>query len=102
MDPKPILPEGSHPQCYRRTKDMEREIRPHSRTARPVKYYLADFGMSQRCSPEVLEPLAVPLHGGDRTAPELRADSLTPRNPFPTDVYYMGDLIRRDFIQVRV
>ena len=102
MDPKPILPDGFHPQRPWRTKDNERDIRPHSRTARPVKYYLADFGISRRYSPEVLEPLAVPLHGGDRTAPELRVDSLTPRNPLPTDVYYMGDLIRRDFIQVRV
>jgi hypothetical protein len=46
-------------------------------------------------------PLDEPLQGGDKSAPEHQ-DGKTPCNPFPTDVYYLGNLVRQDYIQVCV
>ncbi|TFK92749.1 hypothetical protein K466DRAFT_581658 [Polyporus arcularius HHB13444] len=100
MDPKPILPGLFHPQQPWSTLDAKREIRPYTRTARPVKYYFVDFGLSRRYSPEDPDPLEVPIMGGDKTVPEFQNDPETPRNPFHTDVYCMGNLIRRDFCEV--
>ncbi|OBZ70643.1 hypothetical protein A0H81_09385 [Grifola frondosa] len=69
-----------------------------SRAAAPTKYLYIDFGLSRRYSPEENNPLAVPILGGDRTVPEFQDDELTPRNPFHTDIYYIGNLIREDFL----
>lgn len=45
------------------------------------------------------EPLALPRVCGDPTVPEFQAGPLTPHNPFQTDVYCLGSLIRRDFLE---
>ncbi|RPD53218.1 hypothetical protein L227DRAFT_405511 [Lentinus tigrinus ALCF2SS1-6] len=100
MDPKPILPDLFHPQHPWYTLDAKKEVRPYTRTARPVKYYFVDFGLSRRYSAEEINPLEVPIMGGDKTVPEFQNDRETPRNPFQTDIYYMGNLIRRDFLEV--
>jgi hypothetical protein len=39
--------------------------------------------------------------GGDKTAPEHQNGD-TPCNPFPTDVYYLGNLVRGYYMKVRV
>jgi len=36
------------------------------------------------------------LRGGDRTAPEHRRGGRC--NPFPTDIYYLGNLVREQFL----
>ena len=102
MDPAPILPDMFHPQRPWRTRDSKREIRPYTRTARPVKYYFTDFGLSSQYNADISNPLEIPILGGDKTVPEFQKDRTTPRNPFHTDVYYMGNLVRRDFLQVCV
>jgi hypothetical protein len=71
----------------------------HTRTWRPPRYLLIDFGLSRQYDPAKGPPLEKPLRGGDKSAPEHR-DMETPCDPFPTDVYYLGNLVREDFIQV--
>ncbi|KAJ7625462.1 hypothetical protein B0H17DRAFT_1164387 [Mycena rosella] len=46
-------------------------------------------------------PLEPPIHGGDKTVPEhqMPADPCDPCDPFSTDVYYLGNMIRREFIE---
>lgn len=100
MDAKPILPDMFHPQRPWRTRDYKKYVRPYTRTARPVRYYFTDFGLSTRYEADVKNPLEVPIHGGDKTVPEFQTDPTIPQNPFPTDVYYMGNLVRVNFIQV--
>ncbi|KAI0744016.1 hypothetical protein C8Q80DRAFT_1184545 [Daedaleopsis nitida] len=99
MDSRPILPKQFHPQSPRMSLDFRHFVSPRSRTRYPVKYYFTDFGHSRRYGPENKNPLEVPLLGGDKTVPEFRNDKSTPRNPFHTDVYYMGNLVRRYFLQ---
>jgi hypothetical protein len=57
---------------------------------------LIDFGLSQRYSSR--DELDEPLRGGDKTAPEHQLGRLC--NPFHTDIYYLGNLIRERFLNV--
>ncbi|KAI0779507.1 hypothetical protein C8Q74DRAFT_1367393 [Fomes fomentarius] len=100
MDSTPILPDMFHPQRPWDQRHVMKDIRPYTRTARPVKYYFTDFGLSRRYSSDENNPLEVPILGGDRTVPEFQNDHYTPRNPFHTDVYYMGNLIRTEFMEM--
>ncbi|RDX54901.1 hypothetical protein OH76DRAFT_1429087 [Lentinus brumalis] len=100
MDSTPILPSSFHPQSIRMSRDFKRWVSPRSRTAHPVKYYITDFGLSRRYSPDETNPLEVPIFGGDKSVPEFQKDRQTPRNPFHTDIYYMGNFIRQDFLKV--
>ncbi|RPD78676.1 hypothetical protein L226DRAFT_610542 [Lentinus tigrinus ALCF2SS1-7] len=100
MDSTPILPTSFHPQSIRMSRDFKHWVSPRSRTAHPVKYYITDFGLSRRYSAEETNPLEVPIMGGDKSVPEFQKDRRTPRNPFHTDIYYMGNLIRQDFLKV--
>ncbi|KAI0363013.1 hypothetical protein BV20DRAFT_1058350 [Pilatotrama ljubarskyi] len=58
---------------------------------------LTDFSLSRQYSENETTPLEVPSIGADHSVPEFRKDEQTPRNPFPTDVYYLGNMIREDF-----
>ena len=100
MDSRPILPNGFHPQVPRMSRDFTHFVSPRSRTRYPVKYYFTDYGHSRRYGAEDTHPLERPLIGGDKTVPEFQKDKTTPRNPFHTDVYYMGNLVRTQFMEV--
>jgi len=89
-----MYPDGWHP-CetdYMRDNVCVR-ARHFSRTERPPKYYFIDFGISRRYDPEDKAPLEPPIRGGDKTVPEFMEDIDIPRNPFQTDIYYVGNLI---------
>lgn len=100
MDPKPVLPDLFHFAADYRTRDYRGYVHPYSRTARPVKYYWTDFGLARRYNPDDVNPLEVPIFGGDKSVPEFKRDPHAPRDPFRTDVYYVGNLIKEDFLQV--
>jgi len=82
----------------KKSKDFRRKAKGYSRTRRPTRYHLIDFGHSRFYDPANGPPLDQPLRGGDKSAPEHR-DGKTPCNPFPTDVYYLGNLVRKDYMQ---
>ncbi|KAI0073864.1 hypothetical protein K474DRAFT_1686011 [Panus rudis PR-1116 ss-1] len=100
QDPRPTFPKMYHPRVTRMTYDFRRLVTYHTRTARPTKYFFIDFGLSRRYNPKDGPPLEPPIRGGDKTVPEFK-DSVAPVNPFPTDIYYLGNLIREDFLQVK-
>ncbi|KAI0744029.1 hypothetical protein C8Q80DRAFT_1107223 [Daedaleopsis nitida] len=99
MDPHPMYPELYHFIMIDERRDYRGTAAHYSRTRRPCKYYWTDFGLSRRYDPAETNPLEYPILGGDRTVPEFLEDEHIPRNPFHTDVYYLGNLIREDFIQ---
>jgi len=98
LDPINMYPESFHPVDRKRSKDFRRKVKGYSRTRRPTRYLLIDFGLSRRYDPAAGPPLDQPLQGGDKSAPEHQ-DGKTPCNPFPTDVYYLGNLVRLDYIK---
>lgn len=101
LDPTNMYPESFHPVALGRSKDFRHNAKGYSRTQRPTRYLLIDFGLSRHYDSANGPPLDKPLHGGDRTAPEHQ-DGMTPCNPFPTDVYYLGNLVRQHYVQVCV
>ena len=101
LDPSGMYPNSFHPVNPRKSKDFRREVKGYSRTRRPTRYLLIDFGLSRFYDPANGPPLDKPVRGGDKSAPEHQ-DRVTRCNPFPTDVYYLGNLVREDYIQVRI
>ncbi|KAK0209765.1 hypothetical protein IW262DRAFT_1244136, partial [Armillaria fumosa] len=62
-------------------------------------YYLIDFGHAHRYDPADGIPSELILQGADRTAPEhLKPVALFECNPFPTDIYYLGNMLREYFL----
>ena len=100
LDPSNMYPESFHPVEIDRSKDFRRKAKWYSRTRRPTKYLLIDFGLSRQYDLTNGPPLDKPYRGGDKSAPEHQ-DMTRPCNPFPTDVYYLGNLIREAFMQVQ-
>jgi hypothetical protein len=98
FDPSAMYPEGYHPVQLNRSLNFQGKAKRYSRTERPPRYYLIDFGLSRRYSSR--DVLDQPLRGGDRSAPEHK--SREPCNPFRTDVYYLGNLVRVHFMMVRL
>ena len=94
-----MYPESFHPIDIWRRKDFHGKAKGYTRTWRPPRYFLIDFGLSRLYDPADGPPLDTPLRGGDKSAPEHK-DRQTPYNPFPTDVYYLGNLVWEDYIQV--
>ncbi|EMD33657.1 hypothetical protein CERSUDRAFT_159893 [Gelatoporia subvermispora B] len=100
MDPDPMFPHGFHPRFPDKTRDYRGRAKYYSRTEKPTRYYFIDFGHSRRYRKEDLPPQEMPIRGGDKTVPEFQGDGYDrPSNPFPTDVYYIGNLIRTCYLQ---
>lgn len=99
-DPRPLFPQMFHPVRYNCRRDnVERYATYYSRTARPTKYYFIDFGISRKYKPEDVPFLEDPILGGDKSAPEFQVSD-DPQDPFPTDVYYIGNLVRQHLMKV--
>ncbi|KAI0294525.1 kinase-like domain-containing protein, partial [Russula brevipes] len=94
FDPSGMYPQGFHPTQMKRSRDFKVTAKRYTRTQRPPRYYLIDFGLSrQYVSREALDE---PLRGGDKSAPEHRNGTWC--NPFHTDIYYLGNLVRQEFM----
>ncbi|KAI0073860.1 hypothetical protein K474DRAFT_1666066 [Panus rudis PR-1116 ss-1] len=105
MDPRPTFPHGYHPRRMRRTIDYKGRAKYYTRTARPTKYYYIDFGLSRRYNPKDGPPREHPILGGDKSVPEFQfapGEPVRPVDPFPTDVYYLGNMIREEYLKKKV
>jgi hypothetical protein len=96
-----MYPDGWHPVTDYMKRDYSNDVKHYTRTQRPPKYYLIDFGISRRHSPDDTSPFNYPIVGGDKSVPEF-CKSADKCNPYPTDVYYLGNMIRQNFMQVSV
>ncbi|KAG1751902.1 hypothetical protein EDB19DRAFT_1206914 [Suillus lakei] len=102
MDAKDLYVEPYHPVEPRMKRDFSGRARHYTRTQRPPKYYFIDFGLSRRYDPREATPLEYPIFGGDKSVPEFQNNADVPVNPFPTDVYYLGNLIREEFMDTKI
>ncbi|KAJ7151754.1 kinase-like domain-containing protein [Mycena crocata] len=98
MDASQIFTKPFHPADWTMKRDFSGRTVPLSRTQHPVKYYITDFGFSTKYKAEDRPPLETPMAGADPTVPEFQQDDAPDCDPFPVDVYYIGNLIRREFI----
>lgn len=100
MDPVPLFPDMFHPIATDRSRDLKHRARRITRTCKPTKYYFTDFGNSQRYKDDA-ERTANPLLGlSEELRPPEFKQSSEPRDPFPTDVYYLGLMMRRELLEV--
>lgn len=101
MDAGKLYIDPFHPEYPVMKRDFSGFARFKTRTERPPKYYFIDFGLSRRYDASVVNPLEYPVLGGDKQVPEFQ-DSGRDRlyNPFPTDVFYIGNVIKQDFLDV--
>ncbi|PIL35983.1 hypothetical protein GSI_01643 [Ganoderma sinense ZZ0214-1] len=98
LDPAPLHSEIPHLVDKRKSYDFKRRVRRFSRTERPIKYYYIDFGISRKYAPDEDSPLEDIIVGGDKSVPEFEGTD-EPQNPFWTDIYYLGNLIRIGFLE---
>jgi len=96
LDASQMFPHGFHPVQIDRSLNFKGRAKRHSRTERPPRYYLIDFGLSRRYSSR--DVLDEPIRGGDKSAPEHSHGGQC--NPFFTDIYYLGNLVYECFIRV--
>ncbi|RDX54890.1 hypothetical protein OH76DRAFT_1397195 [Lentinus brumalis] len=97
MDPTPLFSDMPHPAYPKKSYDFKKKVTGYTRTERPTKYYIIDFGLSRKFSPGDAF-IAPTSFGGDRSVPEYK-DPSGLSNPFPIDVYSFGNLIREDFLE---
>src|SRR5882757_2179808 len=98
-----MYPDGWHPNDDKSKPNFTRYRRSeiYTRTQRPPKYYIIDFGISRQYDPANGTPLEDPINGGDKTVPEHQGRrGIIPCNPFFTDIYYAGNVIRTEFLEV--
>ena len=96
LDPSRMYPDGFHPVKIDRKRNFKGRATAYTRIQRPPRYILIDFGLSRQYTSRVV--VDIPLRGGDKSAPEHRQQK--PCNPFYTDIYYIGNLVRQKFIKV--
>ncbi|KAJ7782476.1 kinase-like domain-containing protein [Mycena maculata] len=106
MDGSKMFPEGYHPVKPKLKRDYySGRARFYTRTQRPPKYYLIDFGLSSRYQTRNPPPLEMGIEAGDKSVPEFQLSENSPppkpSDPFPIDVYYLGNMIRQNFLEGR-
>ncbi|KAG2153111.1 kinase-like domain-containing protein [Suillus bovinus] len=101
MDAKDLYPQPYHPAQPHMKRDFSGYVNHLTRTQRPPKYYLIDFGLSRRYDATEENPREYPIFGGDKSVPEFQKNIDVPINPFPTDIYYLGNVIREQFLYAR-
>ncbi|KAJ7646848.1 kinase-like domain-containing protein [Roridomyces roridus] len=93
MDASPLFVEPVHPWKPRWTRDLSRfsRFKNQNRLEHPVKCHLIDFDLSG---------LESPRKSGTHGVPKFEdPDDMKPFDPFPVDVFYLGNLIRTHFTE---
>ncbi|GBE85429.1 predicted protein [Sparassis crispa] len=98
MDGSPLYPQGHHPQRTESSPNGIFLLSPLSRIDHPVRYYFIDFGISTLFE-DGQSPYVVGREGRDKELPELSDD--VPYNAYKVDIFILGNLFKRDFLQVK-
>ena len=93
-----MYPKGYHPVRLDKSLDFGGKPQYYTRTQRPPRYYITGFGPSrQYTSRRVWD---YPHRYGDESVPEIRHGRTC--NPFHTDIYDLGNIVRGCFLRVRL
>ncbi|KAG6893143.1 hypothetical protein C0992_011156 [Termitomyces sp. T32_za158] len=98
-DGLPLYAFPPHPFEHSMRRDFtDRAPEPTSRTIQPTKYYFIDFGLSHDFTGEDGPHLLEAPWGGYKNVPEHQGSNPPPCDPFPVDVYCIGNLINHRFL----
>ncbi|GJJ14633.1 hypothetical protein Clacol_008899 [Clathrus columnatus] len=98
-DPTDIFPEGYHPVLKNMSRDLKKRAKYRSRTEYPPRYYIVNFSHAR-----IYEPgqriTDKPVIATDTSIPEFQGSNFRRRHdPFATDVYILGNMIKHEFIE---
>ncbi|KAJ3804674.1 kinase-like domain-containing protein, partial [Lentinula aff. lateritia] len=99
MDARTMFSDQYHPADLSMKYDWSGEVSYASRTCHPPRYYLIDFGFSKIYDSGKERPLEEPIMSGGYMPPEGESD--TPCDPFMTDVFLVGNMMLKHFIDLR-
>ena len=99
MDAKALYPKGFHPVYPHNLPDLSDDAPTLPRALFAVKYYFVDFGISSYIPPDSQEQHVLGDFGRDQDVPEL--STTVPYDPFKVDVFILGNLFEKVFIEVR-
>ena len=85
-----MFPDGHHFKKNLRKPDLSGPAKFYTRTQRPSKYFIIDFGMSRRYESDNDSPVE----------PTVTENGVQLQNPFQVDIYLAGELIRQVFLDV--
>ncbi|EIW62126.1 uncharacterized protein TRAVEDRAFT_44958 [Trametes versicolor FP-101664 SS1] len=97
MDATAVFPKGFHPMAETTLPDLSGLAPFVRRIDVPVKYYFIDFGISTQFAPDQHPRLVLGTDGLDDEVPEL--SNTVPYDPFKTDIFIIGNLLRQQFLQ---
>lgn len=97
MDGRSLYPNDHHPVRMDYSPDALYELHPLSRIDHPVRYYFIDFELSTRFL-EGGSSYVLGRKGRDKEVPEL--SSTVPYDAFKVDIYSLGNLYDKEFLQV--
>ena len=97
FDPSEIYLRGFHHTRMNRRCAFNAKAKRFRRTQRSPRYYLFISGLSRHYTSR--DDFDKPLRDGDDTASTRQGE--TPCNPFRTDIYHLGNLVRHEFMRVR-
>ncbi|KAF7302222.1 Protein kinase domain-containing protein [Mycena indigotica] len=99
QDPTLLFPKGFHPVWTDRDPSNKHPAYHLTRTECWPRYFFIDFGLSRRYDPSNGPPREPIIRGGDRSPPEHHTNLAC--NPFPTDIYFLGNLLKTQFLYSR-
>jgi len=94
FDPSSMYPKGYHPVRLDKSLDFQGKALRYTRTERPPRYFFTSFGLSRQYSSRNV--LDKPRRGSDASRHRRLC------NPFHADIYDLGNVVRRSFMEVRV
>ncbi|KAK7053653.1 kinase domain-containing protein [Favolaschia claudopus] len=97
QDPTNLYPDGFHPVRHWRNASYEGFARYITRSECWPRYYIIDFGHSRRYDPADGPPHENIIYGGDKSPPEHAGEAMA-CNPFPTDIYFLGNVLKEHFL----
>ncbi|KAL5513766.1 hypothetical protein ACEPAH_4167 [Sanghuangporus vaninii] len=96
MDAERMYPKGFHPAMQVMDASGVKRAYPKRRRDASVRYYFIDFGISSKFEPEESRNVLGTLCQ-DFEVPEL--SEMTPYDPFFTDIFILGNLFRKTFLE---
>ena len=90
IESEKMFPEGYHFRKDFRKPDLSGPAIFYTRTQRPSKYFIIDYGMSRRYESADDSPVE----------PTVTEEGVQLQNPFQVDVYLAGELLRQVFLDV--
>ena len=100
MDGTPLFPDGFHPAAQDLKPSALGPAKYRQRcNVTGIKYYVVDFGQSSQFGDSTQPRLVRGTMIQDHDPPELSNE--TPYDPFPVDVFTLGNLYKKELLQVR-